>query len=220
MPSHSFTTGVESSSMSCCWRAITSSRAFWKTSVVYRPNWSISSLSRQVSSASAPASLEVLAQYRVQRLLHRKHESAQSAVARIPVACVDATSREAVPVRTSTRSESASSLPPCNPAAKASRNATCVVGASRHLASGRRDAWQTDISFIQLARISVLLLLQNLGNASTSKPLFATALQPRTCHGTFRICYRQTLLGMESVRRDSASNRGRRPLLYGLHTRE
>ena len=29
MPSHSFTTGVESSSMSCCWRAMISSRLFW-----------------------------------------------------------------------------------------------------------------------------------------------------------------------------------------------
>ena len=28
-PSHSFTTGVDSSSSSCCWRAITSSRLFW-----------------------------------------------------------------------------------------------------------------------------------------------------------------------------------------------
>ena len=33
-PSQSFTTGVESSSMSCCWRRITSSRPFWYTSVV------------------------------------------------------------------------------------------------------------------------------------------------------------------------------------------
>ena len=36
-PSHSFTTGVDSSSMSCCWRRITCSRFFWYTSVVYRP---------------------------------------------------------------------------------------------------------------------------------------------------------------------------------------
>jgi hypothetical protein len=34
MPSQSFTTGVESSSISCCWRAMTSSRAFCCTSVV------------------------------------------------------------------------------------------------------------------------------------------------------------------------------------------
>ena len=33
-PSHSFTTGVESSSMSCCWRAISSSRVRWYISVV------------------------------------------------------------------------------------------------------------------------------------------------------------------------------------------
>ena len=31
---HSFTTGVDSSSMSCCWRMITCSRLFWYTSVV------------------------------------------------------------------------------------------------------------------------------------------------------------------------------------------
>ncbi len=34
MPSHSFTTGVESSSISCCCRVMTSSRPFWYTSVV------------------------------------------------------------------------------------------------------------------------------------------------------------------------------------------
>ena len=34
IPSQSFTTGVESSSISCCWRKITSSRLFWKYSVV------------------------------------------------------------------------------------------------------------------------------------------------------------------------------------------
>ena len=34
MPSHRCTTGVESSSSSCCWRLITSSRIFWKTSVM------------------------------------------------------------------------------------------------------------------------------------------------------------------------------------------
>jgi hypothetical protein len=33
-PSHSATTGVESSSMSCCWRWISSSRPRWCTSVV------------------------------------------------------------------------------------------------------------------------------------------------------------------------------------------
>ena len=29
MPSHSLTTGVDSSSISCCWRRMTSSRLFW-----------------------------------------------------------------------------------------------------------------------------------------------------------------------------------------------
>lgn len=47
-PSHSFTTGVDSSSISSCWRAITSSRFFWNTLTVYRPSWS--------SSAETPRS--------------------------------------------------------------------------------------------------------------------------------------------------------------------
>ena len=37
MPSHSLTTGVDSSSSSCCWRTMTWSRVFWNTSIVYRP---------------------------------------------------------------------------------------------------------------------------------------------------------------------------------------
>ena len=42
MPSHSCTTGVDSSISSSCWRAMTDSRAFWKTSVVYKPSASSS----------------------------------------------------------------------------------------------------------------------------------------------------------------------------------
>jgi len=40
-PSQSFTTGVESSSMSSCWREITSSRDFWNASDVNMPRRSV-----------------------------------------------------------------------------------------------------------------------------------------------------------------------------------
>ncbi len=49
---HSCTTGVESSSNSCCWRRMICSRFFWYTSIVNNPSRSSSVLTFQVSSAS------------------------------------------------------------------------------------------------------------------------------------------------------------------------
>jgi hypothetical protein len=49
---HSCTTGVDSSSSSCCWRRMTCSRAFWCTSMVYRPSLSNSELVAAISLAS------------------------------------------------------------------------------------------------------------------------------------------------------------------------
>jgi len=41
-PSHNFTTGVESSSISSCWRRMISSRVFWQVLTVNSPSRSIS----------------------------------------------------------------------------------------------------------------------------------------------------------------------------------
>ena len=52
MPSQSLTTGVESSSSSCCWREISSSRVAIKASVVIRASRSSSSVAVQIVSNS------------------------------------------------------------------------------------------------------------------------------------------------------------------------
>ena len=51
--SHKRTTGVDNSSSSVCWRAMTSSRVFWYTSVVNRPSRSRMMVVFQISSARA-----------------------------------------------------------------------------------------------------------------------------------------------------------------------
>ena len=56
MPSQSLTTGVDNSSISCCWRKMTSSRACWWTSVVQRPRRSSRADEFQSSSTSRPGS--------------------------------------------------------------------------------------------------------------------------------------------------------------------
>ena len=74
-PSHSRTTGVESSSISCCWRMITSSRLFWNTSIVYRPSLSINTEIAHSSSIAAKARFRgLLLDQRDSRLLERKNE--------------------------------------------------------------------------------------------------------------------------------------------------
>ena len=52
-PSHSFTTGVESSSSSSCWRWMTSSRVRWYVSAVNRPSASISWVATHIASAAS-----------------------------------------------------------------------------------------------------------------------------------------------------------------------
>ena len=76
MPSHSCTTGVDSSSISCCCRAMTSSRR-----LLVRPRSCRGRACRaacvavQISSASARGvARQLLAQPREQRLLQREHE--------------------------------------------------------------------------------------------------------------------------------------------------
>ncbi len=56
MPSHSATTGVDSSSISRCWRTMTSSRLFRKSSVVKSPSRSRSSVAVHSSRARPSAS--------------------------------------------------------------------------------------------------------------------------------------------------------------------
>ncbi len=76
MPFHSSTTGVESSSSSCCWRLITSSRLFWNTSVVNSA--SLSRIERGGPRTRRRALrgvlLELRAQASEQRLLERQDE--------------------------------------------------------------------------------------------------------------------------------------------------
>ena len=75
MPSHSCTTGVDSSISSSCWRAMIDSRACWKTSVVYRPSASSTVVASHSVLASALGSvLQAFAHPLEQRLLQGKDE--------------------------------------------------------------------------------------------------------------------------------------------------
>ena len=55
MPFHSVTTGVDSSSIDCCWRMMMSSRPFWWNSVVIKPRRSKAMVACQVSRATSSA---------------------------------------------------------------------------------------------------------------------------------------------------------------------
>ena len=76
-PSHSLTTGVDSSSSSCCWRWMTSSRERWYVVAV---NWASLSTSVEAVHAASNARLGVVGQLLLQpgeqRLLDRHHELA------------------------------------------------------------------------------------------------------------------------------------------------
>src|SRR5207342_903319 len=56
-PSHNFTTGVDNSSISSCWRRMMSSLVFWNALTVKRPSRSTSSLAAHVSADSRAVSL-------------------------------------------------------------------------------------------------------------------------------------------------------------------
>ena len=53
IPCQSLTTGVDNSSISCCWRSMTSLRALRKISVTQRPSWSNKLVESQSCSTSA-----------------------------------------------------------------------------------------------------------------------------------------------------------------------